>query len=310
MSEPEHFIHFFVSANSPLAQREVLRSWCILFLEKVVEARRKAVAIFSEAGTSSGSKKGKVQMVGLEDVDDGAEAADDGTGLGKMVWNTLLELYLESDVQRVVLPETVSKKPAIDLVPIRGKGKLSVLETLPPSLPALDGETRSKKIMDLLIDSKSAYDVDHALVLCKWHNFKAGSVFLNEKLGLYSSILQIHMDAEAYDEAIADCEKYGDKEPSLWSTALIYFAQRDPACRSQLHQVLNAIETRDLIPPLQVLQSLAREAPGVTIGTVKDYLMKQVAKERDEIDEADRLIEMYRAETETMRKQIDEIQNK
>ncbi|KAJ3086934.1 hypothetical protein HK102_012146 [Quaeritorhiza haematococci] len=150
---------------------------------------------------------------------------------------------------------------------------------------------------------------------------------------LYKDILQFHMDAEDYPKVILTCKKYGTQDPTLWTQALSYFAEKatlDPTLLStygtgsfdtastgipatatgtanrELVEVLETIDKKNLLPPLQVIQVLARN-PAVTIGMVREYLVRRIEGERKLIEEDQKLIKGYQDETERMRHEIEEI---
>ena len=62
------------------------------------------------------------------------------------------------------------------------------------------------------------------------------------------------MDHNDYDSIIETCKRYRS-EPYLWVQALTYFAQREEDCKSQLIQVLDQIDEKNLVPPLLVSSS-------------------------------------------------------
>ena len=78
-----------------------------------------------------------------------------------------------------------------------------------------------------------------------------------------------------------------DKNPSLWTQALAHFAEQSNTSADAavaLTQALEQIDKRNLLPPLGVVQVLARNS-SVTLGTVKDYLIKSIEHEKRLIEE-------------------------
>ncbi|KAJ3287175.1 Vacuolar protein sorting-associated protein 11 [Borealophlyctis nickersoniae] len=269
---PEDFIHLFVGRGE----------WCVQFLERVAERR-----------WGEGKGKGKVGEeveTGLSRLDEDQREKEETSQ--RVVGNTLVELYLDNG----------DKSAAND----------GEVQDHAPSNP--DRSKWQQKAMKLLQNEKMSFDLDHALVLCKMRRFTDGVLYLYNRMGLHKDILQHHMDASNHKEVIATCKKYGDKDPSLWTQALSYFAEKGTrtgdllgdAGPPELLEVLDTIDKRNLLPPLQVVQVLARNS-AVTIGMVREYLIRRIEAERKAVDESEKLIHSYREETERMRAQIDEL---
>lgn len=53
------------------------------------------------------------------------------------------------------------------------------------------------------------YDPEHALVLCRQHNYRPGLVLLYDKKRLHREVLTVYMEAQDYDGLIAACIQYG-----------------------------------------------------------------------------------------------------
>ncbi|XP_072041834.1 vacuolar protein sorting-associated protein 11 homolog [Amphiura filiformis] len=192
-----------------------------------------------------------------------------------LIYNTLLELYLH-DLAHVEIKEKATKKEL------------------------------ERKAMDLLQTSDSHYDIDQALILCQMHNFKKGILFLYEKGKLYQQILHYHMEHDEYDQIIDACKRYGTQDSNLWVQALSYFAGREDNCKQYIVEVLSQIDRRNLLPPLIVIETLAHNSTA-TLSVVKDYIIRRLQQENDQIADDERLIKQYREETEKMRTQIEEM---
>nr|CAB3267620.1 vacuolar protein sorting-associated protein 11 homolog [Phallusia mammillata] len=188
------------------------------------------------------------------------------------VFNTLLELYLHK------MNQTDNAKKKVDI---------------------------EETTLKLLKDFSSKSLTDQALVLCQMHNFRPGILYLYEAQGLYQQILRYHMDHEAHGLIVETCRRHGDRDVTLWQHALTYFAQqRDSDCRQHIAQVLTHIEKHNLLPPLLVIQLLSRN-PSTTLSVVKDYILRRIRQESDEIKKYERSIEEHRETTEKMKKNIE-----
>lgn len=165
-----------------------------------------------------------------------------------------------------------------------------------------DREERLKKALGLLKngwgphEQQPRYDVDLALVLCQMHNFRDGLLFLYEKMKLYKEVMVVYMKDGDYQGLISCCKRLGDAsrggDSSIWSDVLTYFGERGEDCSKEVKEVLVYIERDNLLPPLIVLQKLAKNAT-LTLSVVKDYIARQIQQETRYIDEDRRAIEKY-----------------
>jgi len=165
---------------------------------------------------------------------------------------------------------------------------------------------QESKCLNLFTNSESKYDLDHALVLAQMHNFKKGILFLYEKAKLFQQILRYHMEHDDHDAIIEDCKKYGHQDTSLWSQALSYFARKEEDCRKHIREVLQHIDKYNLLSPLLVVQTLAHNSTA-TLAVVKDYIIRRLQDENEQIAKDERMIHQYQEDTEKMRNQIEEL---
>ncbi|XP_065653424.1 vacuolar protein sorting-associated protein 11 homolog [Hydra vulgaris] len=161
-----------------------------------------------------------------------------------------------------------------------------------------------QKALDLLIGSESKYDFDHAMVLAQMNSFKRGILYLYEKAKSFQQILHYHMENKEYNNIISDCNKYGDKDISLWSQALSYFAEREDECKTHIAQVLNHIEERKLLSPLEVIQELSQNSTA-SLGIVKDYIIRQLQQENELISKAESSIKKHKEDSKKMEAEIE-----
>ncbi|KAI8391064.1 uncharacterized protein BYT42DRAFT_591772 [Radiomyces spectabilis] len=247
----------------------------ILFLERVFE-KRWAVPT-TPRGPTTANDTGSIQSYSTKD-DKAATWSAQENEERKAIWNTLLELYLLDD------------------------------KTAAASL-ASDPECRHKALA-LLKDETVQYDTNQALVLCQLKHFDEGVVYLYEKTGMYTDILRFWMEKEETERVIEGVRKYGPKDPSLYPMVLTYFSSTPEILSkstSELLSVLNHIDEKDLLPPIQVVQALSRSNVA-TIGLLKGYIGKKIEHERQDLKQNEELIESYREETGKRRKEIEELQ--
>ncbi|KAI8826715.1 uncharacterized protein EV422DRAFT_511151 [Fimicolochytrium jonesii] len=282
-AKPEDFIHLYVNQGE----------WCITFLERILESKWQ----LSIGGKGKQPAKQVKDGAKAESSPAQAESVEQDNASKKVVCNTLLELYLGGG--HVPVDDVSNDEPPASPIAI------------------VDAPTLARWRMnadELLRNPNATYDLNHALILCRTHKFEAGTLYLYQKMSLHKDILQQHMDAGDYASVIATCKEYGDADIGLWTQALAFFAEQGtglggPNPQAELLEVLDTIDRKSLLPPLQVIQVLARN-PSVTIGMVKDYIIRRVESERKAIEESQNLITSYREETRQMKEQIDEIRTK
>lgn len=168
------------------------------------------------------------------------------------------------------------------------------------------------RVMALLKNPNAPYDQDHALTLCKMYHFDRGALYLySKKLKLYHEVLQYHMVRNKHQSVIKTCESYGgrDADPTLWTAALAYFASKEETCEEEIKQVLENIQSMELLPPLRVIQILSQNG-NKPLSVVKDYIIKTLQEENRIISEDQREILRYREDTKAMREKIHSVKTK
>lgn len=83
-------------------------------------------------------------------------------------------------------------------------------------------------------------------------------------------------------EIVDACKKYGHADRDLWVQALAYFAGQDEGCKTQIKELLDHIDRRNLLPPLMVVDALARNSTA-TLAIVKDYISGRLEEESKNI---------------------------
>lgn len=77
----------------------------------------------------------------------------------------------------------------------------------------------------------------------------------------------------------------------------------------QVREVLAHIEAGQLLPPLMLLQSLARN-PHLRLSVVKDYMARQLSADSAAIEEDHAAIAKFEAESAQMRAEVAELRSK
>jgi len=165
----------------------------------------------------------------------------------------------------------------------------------------------SKRLMDLLQNTESGYDIDQALLLCCMNNFQPGILYLYQKAKLYQQVLKFHMDQKDYNSIINTCKRFGTYDPNLWVETLSYFSSiAHDDLRPYLTEVLDHVEKNKLLPPLMLVEMMAHSST-VTLAVLKDYLLRQLQQEQELIAEDERLIVQYQEETNKIKREIEDI---
>lgn len=101
------------------------------------------------------------------------------------------------------------------------------------------------------------------------------------------------------------CFACSSVDPQLWVQALSYFAGRADG-QTCVAEVLGHVERQQLMPPLLVVQTLALSATA-PLAVVRDYVVRQLQQEADQIAEDERLIRQYTQETQRMKAHINDL---
>ncbi|CAG8474557.1 8204_t:CDS:10 [Ambispora leptoticha] len=276
-------------------------NYLIQFLEQVSEKRWGGFGVSRKPieSKSSGSQK---------EVDTGSRVSKDGQENNtieveekKAVWNTLLELYLSE----AYLPPVVNMKDTKG----RKNGAPGSFSVGTVTERVKERLVRKDKALKLLKEEEIEYDTNHALVLCHLAQFDEGIVFLYEKLRMFEDILRFYMAKDNTEKVIQALKKYGPQDQSLYPLTLAYFSSSPTtlaSSTSELLQILDYIDSHNLLPPLQVVQALSRNSVA-TLDMVKGYMGRRIEIERKECEADRKLIASYREETEKRRKEIEEL---
>lgn len=226
------------------------------------------------------------------------------------IHNTLLELYLSSTLTFPSISQenggddcdksVRSTKYLANGSSAESKGKSTVdIKDVKKDKDRLE---RFKKGLALLKSAWTSemeyplYDVDLAVILCEMNAFKDGLLFLYEKMKLYKEVIACYMQVHDHEGLIACCRKLGDStqggDPSLWGDLLKYFGELGEDCSKEVREVLTYIERDDILPPIIVLQTLAKN-PCLTLSVVKDYIARKLEEESKLIEDDRKAIEKY-----------------
>lgn len=156
-------------------------------------------------------------------------------------------------------------------------------------------------------DSKIPISNANVLLLSHLSDFRDGTTLVKEQSGLLFDIFRSYTSAKDTAGALRALRKYGPDEPQLYPAALAYLTSDarvlDEAGPGELAAVLGRIDEGGLMAPLQVVQTLGKNAVA-TMGMLKPYLAGRIERERRDIAANRRAAEACRAETGLRRAEI------
>lgn len=164
-------------------------------------------------------------------------------------------------------------------------------------------ETSAKRLIE---QQDGSIDTSNVLLLSDLEKFRDGTILVSEKQNLRFDVFRSYTAAHDTQGAIKSLRKYGPEEPQLYPAALTYFTS-SPQILSEagpeVAAVLSKIDQDGLMAPLQVIQTLSTNSVA-TMGLIKDYLSKTVAREKSEIASNRRQIASYRTDTQQKTSEI------
>jgi hypothetical protein len=153
----------------------------------------------------------------------------------------------------------------------------------------------------------------NVLLLSHLSNFREGTTLVKEQSGLLFDIFRSYTSAKDTRGALKALRKYGPQEPQLYPAALSYLTSDprvlDEAGPEELSNILERVDADGLMAPLQVVQTLSKNAVA-TMGMLKPYLSKTIERERRVIASDRRRADACRQETEERRAQLADLGSK
>jgi hypothetical protein len=166
-------------------------------------------------------------------------------------------------------------------------------------------------ILNLLKSSTSPHDGDmQALILCKFHQFEKGILFLYAKLKLYQEIVLHHCERAQHAKLLKACKKFGTSQPELWILALNYFASYEgsESVEEAIQICLEPIERFNLLPPLRAIQILSQSNSHQPLAVVKEFLIRTLKNEANFIASDQHEIDRFQSESAAMKEEIKRLQ--
>ncbi len=159
-----------------------------------------------------------------------------------------------------------------------------------------------EKAMRVLKRSMQDSDEDQALILCQRHSFSQGALFLYERRGLFSEVLNHHVSLGDVSAAVQTCRRFGDRQPDLWVRALQFIAREGEAEPEQIEEVLESVEKHRLLSPMLIVAALSK-SPAATMKLVRGYLTRLMETEDARSSEDLDVVAKYAEETARIREE-------
>lgn len=142
---------------------------------------------------------------------------------------------------------------------------------------------KSDKVMELLKFENAKYSNEQALVYLNAFGHTEGKIYVYEKMGLYTLILQ----ESPPEKSLEICLKYGDKDPTLWCDALVKLSNSE--CDNQLlTNFLDELLKHDALPFLTILKIIKNAKK--SFSTILPIVQTVFQREQDLLHQAENKI--------------------
>lgn len=163
---------------------------------------------------------------------------------------------------------------------------------------------------ELGMDSRHRIGRNTMLLLSHISSYREGELLArSDQEGFEVDLFRACMASQDVKGAIDVLHKYGDREKELYVLALTFFTSSEAILEEageEFDNVLNTIKKDRIMAPLQVIQALSVNSVA-TIGHVRAYLLELITSERNEIDNNNKLAEMYKAEATDKQQDIEKL---
>ena len=190
-------------------------------------------------------------------------------------------------------PQLVTAAPLQAPSPAVERDQQAVWTTLLELYLGPTTSSEAKALQVLRQSDRLPYDATQALLICTTASFVPGLMLLYERLGMQDDIVRFWMaradggdDPRAMGEVMAALRRFGPDRPHLYPLVLRFLsgsAARVAAHQDDLLSVLDHVAREKVMPPIAVVQCLAR-TEATSVGLVREYLKRQIIAEREEID--------------------------
>ncbi|GAA5984811.1 hypothetical protein JCM11641_002746 [Rhodosporidiobolus odoratus] len=219
------------------------------------------------------------------------EGEDDTRREEQILWDTLLELYIS--------PSSSGDPEA------QGEDEQR------------RGQQQDKALRLLRSRKEIPYDEIQALLICSAKGFEEGWVALCEMDGRYEDVIRYRIDGSlsspdsspASSRIISSLRRYTPSTPSLYPLVLRHLSST-PALlsrhQSDILDILDEVDETRAMQPVEVVRVLS-EGGMAGLGALREYLKKQLGREKEETESDLALLSSYRNESLAKQKQVVEL---
>lgn len=159
------------------------------------------------------------------------------------------------------------------------------------------------EIMRLIRQYQSEEALASTLMLSQTFGFVDGFFHAAEKLGRFQLLMNWCFERRDTKRLMEVCKRSGTLDQSLWVQALSFLAADEGDSIEEISEVLQHIESSDLVPLLMVVETL-QNSPGITLGAVRPYLQAQFKKMAESVESSRGKAHQDRQEIARMQQEI------
>lgn len=178
-------------------------------------------------------------------------------------------------------------------------------------------ESKAKKLLNERTEW-SDEDKVSLLLISNMYDFNDGELIIRESTDNVESIECFELDifrsavfSGNLDRSFDIVIKYGEKDHELYKLALTTYTCNNDFLNTigedKLKKILVKIEELDILTPLEVLDCLTRGNANVKLGLVKDFLLRNIEKQKTVIHNNENLVNAYEDKLKDLKNQIDDL---
>ena len=181
----------------------------------------------------------------------------------------------------------------------------------------IDWELKAKALLDGRTEW-SEEDKVSLLLISNMYDYNEGEMIIRESTDNVGSIEGFELDifrsavfSGNLEKSLEIVNKYGAKEHELFRLALTTYTSNkqlmDTIGEENLKKLLTTIDNLKLFTPLEVLDCLTRGNANVKLGLVKDYLLKNIERQKSGIEKNEALVDAYELKLNDLTSQIKDL---
>lgn len=169
------------------------------------------------------------------------------------------------------------------------------------------------KAQGVIDDNSEFLDESTILLISHIYNFKPGELSSKKRQGFEESLFRSAQLVGDIDECLKIVNQYGDSKPELYKFLLRFIVSKqqyfDKVSDKDFKFILNKIKDYKLSTPLEIIQILS-STEFTTIGLIKDYLIEIIDSNNQEINNNEKLVELYEKESINNNHELNRLKSK